>query len=119
MPPEIGRLQPYFVTARWEDGRRAISYQEIEKTSCFEEVLQATGGNERTAEQYESFECLLKQDDLQLDLKGLLYSDEFTYIEIDLELCEQYAGENCASAEEVETFFTGYWPYSFSAGFKN
>ena len=79
----------------------------------------ATGGNDRMLKKYEEFECLSKQSDHQMELKGLTYADEYSYIEIDLELCEQHAGDDCASVEETEAFFNGRWPFSFHVGFKN
>ena len=52
IPPNIGRIAAYYVNSSWTDGIHAVSFTEIKKTSCIEDILNATGSNERTAQRY-------------------------------------------------------------------
>ena len=119
MPPSIGRIAPYFVRANWVDGTRIKTYEYIETIQCAEELLKSTGGddNVRLQDQYENLLCLSKQTDLNIELKGLYYAQEFNYIETRLELCPQYGGDDCATVQEIEDFFTNN-KYTLNTAFK-
>ena len=49
--------------------------------------------------------------------KGLYFAQEFSYIETRLELCPQYGGDDCATAQEIGDFFTQE-KYEISFAFK-
>ena len=100
MPPTIGKIMPYYVTAERINGKRIRKDTRIETVKCPEEFT-SRGNVTLTLEQT----VCLSKDDVNISLRGNYYSNNFDYIGIYLVLCPYYGGDECATPEETENFF--------------